>query len=196
MDRVAPGEQTVVAQDHRRPVADVAHQPRALVGVHGDALEVVIRELAVQLRAVEVAHRQPGLRAGHRHAGRGVRVHHAVRAGNAVVDRRVHGEAGRVHRPVGMPDDVPPQVDAHQVRRGHLGVVQAEGVDQEVLVRTGDADRDVVVDQLGPAEHGEDPVAGGQVDPQPPLLGVDARARGRTVVEGLHRDLLKPGTPR
>src|SRR6185295_10871977 len=42
-----PGEQAVVAQDHRALVADVAHQPLLLAGLDGDALEVVVGDLAL-----------------------------------------------------------------------------------------------------------------------------------------------------
>src|SRR5690606_717154 len=46
--RVAPGEQPVVAQDHRLALANAAYQARPFVGVHRDAFEVVVGELAVQ----------------------------------------------------------------------------------------------------------------------------------------------------
>src|SRR6185437_396426 len=98
--RVAPGEETVIAQDHRRLVADVAHEAGALVGVHGDAFEIVVGDFAEELRRIEIARRQPALGAGNGEACRGVRVHHAMRAGDAVMDRRMDGEARRVHRPV------------------------------------------------------------------------------------------------
>ena len=49
-DRIAPGEQTVVAQDHRRLLADALQQSRPLAGMHGDTFEVVIGDFAVELR--------------------------------------------------------------------------------------------------------------------------------------------------
>ncbi|MNT94792.1 hypothetical protein D3C72_2365520 [compost metagenome] len=73
-------------------------------------------------------------------------MHHAVPIGHTVVDHPVEGEAGRVDRPVRVTDHVALHVDLDQVRGAHLGVVQAEGVGQEVLVRTGHAQGDVVVD--------------------------------------------------
>ncbi len=90
-------------------------------------------------------------------------VHHAVRVGQGGVDRAVEGETGRVDGPVVVADDVPVHIDLDQVGRGDLGVVQAEGVDEEVVVRPRHAQRDVVVDQLGPAQVGKDAVTGGEL---------------------------------
>ena len=120
-DRIAPRQQPVIAQNHRRLVADGTIRPRPFVRVHRDALEVVIRELAVQLRRIEIAHRQAFVAAGHRHARSRVRVHHAVGVRHAVVNRRMDGEAGRVHRPDGdSPRMRPCEVDLHEVRRASL----------------------------------------------------------------------------
>ena len=68
---------------------------------------------AVQLRGVEVGLLQAAFEAGDGHAGRGVRVHHAVRAGQAVVDGGMHGEAGRVHRMRRAVEHAALQVDLH-----------------------------------------------------------------------------------
>ena len=83
-------------------------QQAAFVGVDGDALEVVVRDLAVELRGVEVGEREPVLQAADRLRRRRVQVHHAVRVGQRRVDRAVEGDAGRVDRPVGVADDAAP----------------------------------------------------------------------------------------
>src|SRR5262245_33287014 len=49
----AQGKEPVIAQDHRRLVAQVAHQAFLLAGLDRDALEVVIRHAAVEHGAVE-----------------------------------------------------------------------------------------------------------------------------------------------
>ena len=177
--RAAHRHRPVVAQQQHRLVAGAREDARALVGVHGDALELVVRHLAEQLRGVEVGVGQAFVEAAHGHGRRGVHVHHAVRVGHLLVDLAVEGEAGRVDRPVAVADDVALHVHLHQVRRAHLAVVQAEGVDQEVRLGARHAQRDVVVDQLAPAQVIEDAVGRGEPDAGVPLLGrVAARARG------------------
>src|SRR5690606_29150965 len=73
-DRLAPAQQAVVAQHQNALVAQARQQPRLLVWIDGDALKVVVRDLAVDLRRVEVVPRQALLLAGHRHARRRMRV--------------------------------------------------------------------------------------------------------------------------
>ena len=166
----------MVAQDDGFSVTNALNDPRPFVGTDGDALEVVIGHHAVQLRAVEVALRQPAGQRGHRHARRGVRVHDAVRALHAVVNAAVQHVAGRVDGVLRLAQDVARQIDLDQVAGRHFAVVQAEGVDQEMLVAArgafGYAQGDVVVDHLGPAEQREHAVAGGQLQACGALVGV------------------------
>ncbi len=169
--RLAPGEQPVVAQDQDRLAAHGREHARAFLGVDGDALEVVVGDFPIKLGGIEIRHRQPALGAGHRQPGGGVRVHHAMRP----VDLAVHGgmrrQARRIDRPLAVGEDVAVEIDLDEVGGGDLGVVQAERVDQQVLLRARHAQGDVIVDHLGPAEVGEDAVAGGELDARPPLLG-------------------------
>ena len=79
-----------------------------------------------------------------------MRVDDAERVRHGGVDRAVDHEAGRIDRVVGVPDDLAVEVDLHQIRGGDFAVVQAERVDQEVMLRTRHAHRDVVEDHLGP----------------------------------------------
>src|SRR6185437_8707537 len=65
-----------------------------------------------------------------------------------------------------------------------LGIVQAEGVDEVVIGLAGNTQRDVVVDQLGPAEVIEDAIGGGELDPGRPFLGADSS--GSDVGVGIH----------
>jgi hypothetical protein len=122
----APREQAVVAQDHGPPVADVGDQARLFVRVDGDALEVVVRHLAMQLRAVETVVRQPRFQARHRAAAGGVGVHHAVRAGDRAMDRRVGDEAGAVDRVLGRAQRNAVDIDRDQVVRRDLAVVRTD----------------------------------------------------------------------
>ena len=59
-------------------------------------------------------------------------VNHAVRMGQRGVNGTMECEAGRIDRPITVANDVALAIYIYQVRRCHLGVVQAKGVDQEV----------------------------------------------------------------
>ena len=65
----------------------------------------------------------------------GVRVHHAVGVGQGVVDGGMHGEARGVHRPGAVVQLVALQVDLEQIAGRDFAVMQAERVDQELLLR-------------------------------------------------------------
>jgi hypothetical protein len=148
----------------------------------------------MQLRRVEIVLRQPGLGARHGQPGGGVGVHHAVGLGQVLVDRAVHGEPRRIHDPGAVVEFVALQVDLEQVARRDFAVVQAEGVDQELLVSLRHAvrqpQRDVVVDHLGPAKHREDAVAGREFEPRGPLVRMDCRLAGR-LENGIHGGTLR-----
>jgi hypothetical protein len=108
----------VVAQDHGRPVADAREQAGGLVGMDRDALEVVVRQLAVQLGTVEVGLLQAAQQTGHRHAGRGVGVHDAMGVGYRVVDGGMYRQAGRVDRVGRAVEHIALDVDLDQVAGG------------------------------------------------------------------------------
>lgn len=140
------------------------------------------------LRAVKVGLLQPLFEAGHGHAGGGVGVHDAMRALDAAVEGGVHHEASRVHTVRGRVQHLALQVDLDQVACGDFAVVQPERVDQELLFIARNAirqaQRDVVVDHLGPAQMGEHAVAGGQLYAGGPFVGVHAWRFGRTGIDG------------
>jgi hypothetical protein len=76
-------------------------------------------------------------------------------------------------------EDVAVDVDLDQARGGDLLAEVAIGVDQELVVLARHPHRDVVVDQVGPAVMGDQPVGGGQFDPRLPLLVAHALADRR-----------------
>ena len=129
---LAPRQQAMVAQHQDRLAVHALQHARALVGLHRDAFEVVVGDLAVELGGVEVGHRQPALGAGHRQPRGGVGVHDAMGLVDVPVHRGVRGEARRIDRPLAVGEDVAVEVDLDEVRRGDLGVVQAERVDEQV----------------------------------------------------------------
>ena len=108
------------------------------------------------------------------------------------MDGAVEGDAGRVHGPVGVTDDATLKVDLDQIRCADLGVVQPERIDEVVPRLVGHAQRDVVVDELGPAEPVEDAIGRRELDARLPLFGAEAgRANERARrVDGVHAVLL------
>src|ERR1019366_10496439 len=94
------------------------------------------------------------------------------------VDRAVDDEAGRVRLvSAAVADDVPVQVDLDEAGRGDLVEPQAEGVDQEVVLRPGNPRGDVGVHEVVPAEQRAQLVGGGEVAPH--------RDLGRAALPGL-----------
>src|SRR3954469_25141660 len=65
---VSPREQAMVAQDHDVLFAEIAHEAVALRQIYRNALELVIRDAAMQHRAIEVMARQAVLERSHRDA--------------------------------------------------------------------------------------------------------------------------------
>src|SRR5262249_22774936 len=75
-------------------------------------------------------------------------------------------------------DQIAVEIDLDQVRGRHLIEQQPEAVEQEMAGLTGHARRDVGVDQVGPAEVLDQPVARREIDPLLPLGGTEVRAGG------------------
>ena len=55
--------------------------------------------------------------------------------------------------------DVPVEIDLHQARSGNLLVHVTVGIDEQVIVRSGNARRDVVVDQVAHPEMRDQAIA-------------------------------------
>lgn len=164
------GQEAVVTQDHVAPVAERSDQPLAFAEVDRDALEIVIRNLAVELRAVEIVRGQSMLRAGDRHAFGGMGMHDVMRILARRMNRRMNREAWCVHRSKAAVDDTTLDIDLDEIGRGDLAVHQAELIDQEMALRSRNARGDVIVDQLGPAEHVADAIECRQVFARDALL--------------------------
>jgi hypothetical protein len=86
-----------------------------------------------------------------------------------LVDRRMDGEAGRIDAVFALAKLVAVQIDLHQARRRDLLEHESVRVDQEVMVGTRHARRDVGVDQVVPAIQSDEAIAGGEVDALVPL---------------------------
>ena len=105
------------------------------------------------------------------------------------MDGAVDHEAGAIDRVGRAIQHVAIEIDAHQVGGGDFPVMQAEGIDQELLVvfrEAGNARRDVVEHQLGPAEPVDQPVAGRELQAQLPFrLGEFFRPQLRGFLDAL-----------
>ena len=163
-----------MAQDHGVVVAEVAHQPVALVEVERDAFVVVVAGAAEELHRHLVQRQQALLLRRHRHAGRGVAVHDALRIVARHVHRRMDGEA-RIVDPglLELLDGVAFGIDGDQARRRDLVEQVAERVEQEAVVLARQAHRQMGEDQVVHAEAGEQAVGRGEVAAQFPFLGID-----------------------
>ena len=89
------------------------------------------------------------------------------------MDGAVDYKAGRVHGEWRVDNCLAVLVDLDQAARGDFFEQQTVWVDQKMVFRPGHPRADVGVNQVGPAVSGDQPVAGGQVDPQSPFFGAD-----------------------
>ena len=94
------------------------------------------------------------------------------------VDGGVDHEAGAVHRMVRFAHHVPVDVDPHEARGGDLLVVESVRIDEERRGLARDAHRQVPVDELGPSEVFDDPVRGGELNPELAFDGLRSRWGG------------------
>jgi hypothetical protein len=85
----------------------------------------------------------------------------------------VDDEPGQVDGVRGLLDGVAGQIDLHQVRGGDLLEEQPVGVDQEVVLRAGEPDRDVREDEIGHPEVGHEAVDGGEFAAQTEFFRAD-----------------------
>ncbi len=167
----------MVPQHQDLPVADIAHQPLALFRAHGDAFEIVITDHALVEAGIEIARLQSPFGAAHRHRVRRMRVDDGMGMRQVLVEHRMLGETGKVHRPGIVAHLVPVAIDLDEVGRGHLLPQQAIGIDQEGIVLARHAQGDVVIDTLAPAVMGEDAIGGGEFLPGLPFRFAAIRAR-------------------
>ena len=175
----------MVAQDHRAVAAELGDEPRLLLGAEGEALVIVVGDVAPEAHRMLRQRQQAGLQRGHRDAGVGVQVDHAVGIGPGAMHRAVDGEAARVGGAAAAVDHPAVEVDHQQAGGGDLVEAEAEGVDQEGVGAAGQAQRQVGVDQVAPAVAGGEPVSGGEVDTGPPFGFVEALRAGDIAGAGL-----------
>ena len=163
----------MVAQHQEIGGAQVGLQARFLVIPKGHALVGVVRQRG-QHKGGLLADGQhaTGLRAD-AYARTRVGVQHAARVFPRFVHGAVDHKARRVDREGRVGELVALLVDLDQAAGGDLVKHQPVGVDQEMVLRPGDAGADVGEDQVAPAVGGYQAVAGGQVDAQCPLFGAD-----------------------
>ncbi len=108
-----------------------------------------------------------------RHALVGVQMDHEPRVLARAVHRRMDHIARSIDAVGTVHDDVPLEVHLDQGRRRHLIEIDAEGVDQEVVLGPRDAGRDVGEDQVVPALQRRQPVERREVDADAPLFFAD-----------------------
>jgi hypothetical protein len=99
-----------------------------------------------------------------------VDVQHELRILTRSVDSRVDREARRIDHVLRRLDDIPVKIDLHQ--RGCCDLVEeiAVWIDQEVMLRTRHAGRDMGEDHVVPAIEGDQPVKGGKLHPGLPFF--------------------------
>ena len=115
------------------------------------------------------------------HAGAGVGVHDALVDGVRHVDGGVDHESGAVYRVVRLTHHVSVDVDPHEARGGNLLVAESVGIDEERRRFARNAYCQVPVDELGPPEVLDEPVRGGELDPE---LAFDGRGVVRVRMHG------------
>src|SRR6185436_15306993 len=121
------------------------------------------------------------------HAGERVHVPDALRVGPRHVDGAVNDESGFVGGMAPLVYGVTFNVNLDEAGSSDFIKPQAIRVDQEVMLRSGDARADVRVDELGPAEVVGDAVGAGELHPQRPFRWGDG---GRWGEDGAHVSLL------
>ena len=99
-----------------------------------------------------------------------------------------------VDRPPRLAQRIALEVDQHEVRGSDFAIVQAERVDEETDFGARHSRSDVIEDQLIPAEHVEDAIAGGELHARL-ALGVrhrqlDVAAQLPRVIDGHGASLL------
>mmetsp|Transcript_88286 Transcript_88286/g.189558 ORF Transcript_88286/g.189558 Transcript_88286/m.189558 type:complete len:261 (+) Transcript_88286:373-1155(+) len=162
----------MVSQEHDlRLRSQVCHQALPFPGAHGDALIVVVGNLAQGVEGL--AHREEALRrVGDAHDVGIMRVEHALEVVAGPVHRRVDDEAGLVDLApcvvqvcIAWVKDVSFDVYLHKARSRHLLIANAIRVQQEML-RARNFHRDVVVDRIRPAHLSNPAICSSKLDPQ------------------------------
>ncbi len=174
----AARQKPVVAQDHDLAVAEIPHEPRALLEVERDAFVVVVGGPVVELQRPLVERQQALLHRRNRDARHRMRVQDAVDVRARLVNGAVDGEAGLVDpRAEAVAQDVALEVDGHEAARRDLVEAHAVGIDQEDVLALvgGRAGRDVGEDAVVHLEMRDEPVGGCEFDALRRRLGGGAQ---------------------
>ena len=159
-------------------VAEVAHQPRLLLGIERHALVVVVREAREREERLLRDRQQPLLLARHRHAVDRVQVHHAVRILARLVHRAVDGEARRVDRRRASPS---PCCRARSIFTRLEAVISSNiipyGLMRKWCSGPGTRAERWVKTRSSQPYMATSAVGGGEVGAHRPLLGGDLRLR-------------------
>ena len=169
-DRLAHGQEPVVAQDQRGLVAEVSDETRLLVVSQRRALEVVIPEAREHGDRMLREGQQARALGRHGHAVQGVGMEDALGVVSRGVDRAVNHEAGGVHGKRRVLHLVALQIDLDQAGRRDLVEEQPVRVDEELVGGARHPRRDVREHQVLPAEVRHEPVAGSQIDAHRPFF--------------------------
>ena len=155
-------------------------QPRPLGAIEHDAFEVVIADAFEKLAALLSHGDAGGVGRRQRLADGFVGVDDAVQVGPGAVQRRMDRVSGQINWPRAIRNLVTGQRDPHQIASRDLVVTQPEGIDQEVI-RAGNPQGDVIVDDAGPAIELDQTIGRRQFQSGLAIGGVHAARRRRKV---------------
>src|SRR5471030_382374 len=144
----------------------------------------MVRNHVVQLGGVEVRVRQTVLHARNGEPGGCMSMHDAMCVFHMLVNCAMNDETCGIDRVIRRTQDFTVQVDLDQVGSRDFVVSQSERVDQEVLVRTGHTQRNVIENQLGPAEHMKHAIRCGEIEPGLPFVRRTPGGCGQRVAFG------------
>ena len=153
----------MIAQDQHVVVAEIFTEAGALFHVDAGAFEIVIADLAVVTKGVHGDREQTIGFGSDGHAGSGVGMDDALDVWAHHVDGRVDDKAGGVDLLILIADDLAVGVDFDEVGGSDFIEAVTVGIDEEVMVWTGDADGGVSPDQFIPAVVVDDAVGGGEL---------------------------------
>jgi hypothetical protein len=94
---------------------------------------------------------------------------HAFRVVPGGMDSGMDHETGRVDDMIGVRNDISVQVDLDQAGGGNFAEMHAIGVEQEMLRGARRTGRNMGGKKIVHAEMGDQPIAGGEIDPHVPF---------------------------
>src|SRR5215472_9254546 len=103
---------------------------------------------------------------------------HAIDVLASAMDRAVNDEAGFVHGSIGLLYQIAVEIDLDEIGGCHLVEQQPEAIEQKMPGNARNPRRNVGVDQIGPAEMLDEPVARREIDALLPFSGIDVALCG------------------